>query len=359
MDHGGTGSPAGAGTESAKPSTLKSMIGRKGPVTTTVDYQGVETQLTVFLSRPRGQGGFGAVFEATLSATPVETVVVKIFPILLPTVSADEKTAKAPVAGDAKMLKDKDPLVLLDREIQRWRDLDHRRVLPFYGFCELGPLQIGIVSPYMENGNMRDFLARNATVDRCELVAEGVLYLHDEVEIVHGDLKCVNVLIGPKKTALLADFGLSTVVEETEHPTATWIRNMKTIAWAAPELFTDEAYGDPLPLPEAAAGGARKRSKTKFTDCYAFAMLVYETFTGQPPWGYAQDYDIYKWVVQEKRRPPKSDVFTDGVWKLCTNCWPHDPSSRLDAKGISDIAEIDTVARSNISILPVRCILDW
>ncbi|EJD38046.1 kinase-like protein, partial [Auricularia subglabra TFB-10046 SS5] len=131
-----------------------------------------------------------------------------------------------------------------------------------------------LVSPLMTNGNMSEFIARFPDKNRLQLlrqVAEGLHYLHSTTRMVHGDLKCTNVLISDVECALLADFGLSTFVDASESATATDIRMRNTVAYAAPELFTDEAFND-----AAVTTDLRPRSKTTFSDSFAFGSLVYE-----------------------------------------------------------------------------------
>ncbi|EJD38051.1 kinase-like protein [Auricularia subglabra TFB-10046 SS5] len=304
---------------------------------TSIAYKGKQTPLMVFTSKAKGKGGTATIFEGTLFTSPEETVAVKVFTPSISLGFAASERGQVPFAAAASRLTAEDPFALVEREIMRWSELDHPHILPLYDFCEISLAQISLVSPYMTNGNMREFLARNPTADRFALLrqaADGLVYLHNEVKIVHGNLKCVNVLISPKKTALLADVGLSTLLEKTDDPTATWIRRLSTAAWAAPELFTDEAFFGSLPVPGAEGPVGRLRGKTTATDCYAFAMLIYETVTGQAPWGSAKYFQIRKAVVENRERPPRQDVFTDGVWNLCTHCWQHDPSARLSAEGI-------------------------
>lgn len=79
-----------------------------------------------------------------------------------------------------------------------------------------------------------------------------------------------NVLVSKDGEALLADFGLSTVINkaENETPTATEIRVQGTVPFSSPELLKDAAY-DNAHEPEP-----RKRSKTVASDVYAYGMLV-------------------------------------------------------------------------------------
>ncbi|EJD37476.1 kinase-like protein [Auricularia subglabra TFB-10046 SS5] len=98
-------------------------------------------------------------------------------------------------------------------------------------------------------------------------VAEAMDHLHTNEQLVHGDLKCANVLISDFGDALLADFGLSTFAEksQTNSTTLTGIRQMHTVRFAAPELL----LGSDTP-------SAEPGSKTRHSDVYAFGMLVLE-----------------------------------------------------------------------------------
>lgn len=98
-----------------------------------------------------------------------------------------------------------------------WRQLSHSNVLPFYGIHQLDsdPQRLCLVSPWMENGTLREFLARVSNTYCVPLVssklksnrgyatnsfyltqaldvAMGLDYLHDE-GIIHGDLNLVRL----------------------------------------------------------------------------------------------------------------------------------------------------------------------
>ncbi|KAJ7238881.1 kinase-like domain-containing protein [Mycena rebaudengoi] len=105
------------------------------------------------------------------------------------------------------------------QEVITWVHLKHIYVLPFLGldqqsFNDYPPC---IVTPYMRNGTMKDFVkSRRDTLTDKQLfeTVQGLVYLHSQ-NIVHGDLRGVNVLIDKGEHAQLADFGLAVVTDTT------------------------------------------------------------------------------------------------------------------------------------------------
>ncbi|EJD49151.1 kinase-like protein [Auricularia subglabra TFB-10046 SS5] len=184
---------------------------------------------------------------------------------------------------------------LIRREVEAISQLSNRAasgILPFLGTAS-AQFHMIIASKFMRNGNLLDYLKAVPDADPQSLVsriiilfeaashnaqviqvAETVHWLHVSHNLVHGDLKCENILVNDTGDALLADFGLATLVEQESSSltTITAIRQMNTLPFAAPELlFGSDADG-------AASNGdaesTRPRSKTCQSDVYAFGMLT-------------------------------------------------------------------------------------
>lgn len=131
------------------------------------------------------------------------------------------------------------------------------------------------------------------------------------------------MLVSDFGDALLADFGLSTFVEkaQTGAATATAVRQMYTVRFAAPELLTDTAGGSPL------------RSKTCETDVYAFGMLIIEALSEQRPWPDLSDYAVIGRIGSGSPHPRPLDARTGedicaAWWALCTGCCNALPAGR-------------------------------
>ncbi|KAF8995845.1 kinase-like domain-containing protein [Cyathus striatus] len=163
-----------------------------------------------------------------------------------------------------------DLLKSLWREGIIWSHLSHPNVFPFYGIYHLHNMeeQVCLVSPWMNHGNIVDFLSRNSRADRVKLmfeVAKGMEYLHAN-NVVHGDLKGANMLITDTGQAVLCDFGLSTVMLDLDimayMSIETILQCSRTLRYQAPELFAPEEATEP--------------KLTKECDIYSFSCLCYE-----------------------------------------------------------------------------------
>ncbi|KAJ7084501.1 kinase-like domain-containing protein [Mycena crocata] len=189
-----------------------------------------------------------------------------------------------------------------------WRQLCHPNVLPFFGIYDLQG-RLCLVSPWMENGDLVEFLKNNPwqDIDHPSLifdVASGLEYLHGE-HVVHGDLKGTNILVTPSGRACIADFGLSTITGSMvacfSASTTTSVQR-GTARWQAPELL-------------------RGDSVNNFgSDMYAFASVCYEILSGKIPLhDVSEPAVIFK--VLEGIRPARPVPWPDNeaynhIWEL-------------------------------------------
>ncbi|KLO13914.1 kinase-like protein, partial [Schizopora paradoxa] len=152
------------------------------------------------------------------------------------------------------------------KEIKVWASLDHENVLPLLGYFTVENNKIPrLVSEWMQDGTMTDYMKM---FPRCSFetqkmlfgIASGLAYLHDNC-VIHGDLKTANVLISKDKFPLLTDFGLSTIIRQSQSTTQSASVNHleSAVRWMAVELLDCESHGE----------------YTKETDVWAFGMVAY------------------------------------------------------------------------------------
>ncbi|KAF5349262.1 hypothetical protein D9756_009439 [Leucocoprinus leucothites] len=228
------------------------------------------------------------------------------------------------------------------REIVIWGQLQHPNILPFYGVYHLDNAEqrICLVSPWMENGTLADYL-KSCSPDVNKLllakdIALGLEYLHNNV-IVHGDLKGTNILVTLCGRACLADFGLASVndtdvvllstLESSGHQGAT-------PRYEAPELLID---------------CEEKVHRTASSDMYAFGGVCYEIFTGNVPfYELAAPYTIVARIIKGET-PTKPITMScnwntaasepiDDVWAIMDSCWSPSPLNRPSARDVLSMA---------------------
>ncbi|KAH7918869.1 kinase-like protein [Leucogyrophana mollusca] len=213
------------------------------------------------------------------------------------------------------------------KEAVLWAQLSSPFVVPFCGvYCTNEPSpRACLVSPWMDNGNLPQYLKDNPKADRLQLmqdVALGLEYLHSfSLPVIHGDLKGLNILIASGPRACIADFGLSIIAEDPNFQfTVTATSNgLGSIPWMAPELFDCDN-------PE------RKR-KSRASDIYALGSVGYEMYAGRPP--FFEHRSPMRAIMDNRPllRPAGTEL-DDAIWELIEKCRRTDPASRPDASEV-------------------------
>ncbi|KAG5650669.1 hypothetical protein H0H81_011446, partial [Sphagnurus paluster] len=226
---------------------------------------------------------------------------------------------------------------MIAHEAILWGQLSHPNLLPLWGLFRMGR-QLSLVSPWANNGNLVEYIQKRPTADRllfCTDVAEGINYLHEN-EIVHGDLKGLNILVSDSGRACLADFGISSIDDpEILHwatQSAAAGGRGGTVRWQAPELFVDGDDFDPETSPP----------NTKAVDIYAWSCICLEIFTGTFPFAHIPLNSVVLMEVAKGARPPLPEDNQAYKWmglssemrQLMEDCWERDPTKRPDSSHV-------------------------
>ncbi|KAJ8083210.1 hypothetical protein PM082_009082 [Marasmius tenuissimus] len=259
---------------------------------------------------PIAAGGFGDVWKGIVGESDEQVVCLKVVKVYL--------------TSDVQALF-REYL----REAIVWRQLKHPNLLPFLGIYYLeNESQFCLVSPWMENGNLVQYLraTRKEDVDHLALVydvATGLAYLHSR-KVVHGDLKGVNILITPDGRACIGDFGLSCIADTHGlRLTTSTSRPAGTGRWLSPEILNGTSIGPSKP-----------------SDVYAFGCVCYEIFTSlQPFHELLNEMAVAIQVIVYDRRPERPEgvaELTDDIWSIMQSCWHGDKSARPNADTLVD-----------------------
>ncbi|TMS04657.1 Bone morphogenetic protein receptor type-1A [Larimichthys crocea] len=209
--------------------------------------------------------------------------------------------------------------------------------------------QLFLITDYHENGSLYDYL-KLTTLDTQSLLrlaysaACGLCHLHTEIygtqgkpAIAHRDLKSKNILIKKNGTCCIADLGLAVKfnsdTNEVDIPLST---RVGTRRYMAPEVL-DESL-----------------NKNHFqayimADMYSYGLVIWEMARRCVTGGIAEDYqlpyyemvpsdpsyeDMLEVVCVKGLRPTvsnrwNSDECLRAMLKLMSECWAHNPASRL------------------------------
>ncbi|KAJ1558532.1 hypothetical protein HK096_010726 [Nowakowskiella sp. JEL0078] len=233
-----------------------------------------------------GVGGFSSVYRGTWSGNQVAIKVVH------PNVDVD-----------------------ISNEINILLGLRHPNIVQVYG-ANIEEKPHFVVLELISNGTLHHYLQRNI-ISKIEVrsfirqVANGMSYLHG-LNILHGDIKALNILVSDEKMLKISDFGLSRVKSESSSGKTTGHSVKGTLRWLAPERLQ--------------GGGLNQK-----VDVYAFSMLCYEIASnGKIPFeieGVREEYQIYR-LIEQKKRPVKIEDIEQDIWELIELCWGQDPKER-------------------------------
>jgi len=133
------------------------------------------------------------------------------------------------------------------------------------------------------------------------------LFLHSH-NILHRDLKSLNLLVGQDWVVKISDFGLSRIqaTEMTGH--------RGTVPWMAPEVL--------------GTSSSEKTTYTERSDVYSFGLTLNEMMTRNYPFHYLDGEAAVKAAILAGRRPYIPDHTPPAFAKLITDCWNHHPDER-------------------------------
>ncbi|MBN2381380.1 tetratricopeptide repeat protein [bacterium] len=229
---------------------------------------------SVFADRYRiievlGQGGMGAVYKAE-DLKLRETIALKL---LLPDYQHHPEVIKR-----------------FFREIRLALKITHENVVRIYDLGECDQMHY-ISMEYIDGTDLKTLIEQRGPypvgegIGLMKQVMRGLAVAHTK-GIVHRDMKPQNIIVTDKRIAKIVDFGIAKAA--ADHQSATAGMTKKDMIIGTPEYMAPEQ--------------ALARSVDARTDIYALGIVMFEMFTGEPP--FSSDTAVNLLIKQVKQQPP-------------------------------------------------------
>ncbi|GBC07237.1 hypothetical protein RclHR1_07320010 [Rhizophagus clarus] len=166
---------------------------------------------------------------------------------------------------------------LLEREIAIWRRLDHPNIVQMLS-AEENDYATFVFSEYCPGGTLLDYIKKHRQhegkgLDEDEArnifleIAEALRYLHNDMRLVHKDIKLDNILLDKEDTWKICDFGLTEFQNSANGYNNILYNNVGgSLAYCAPEQLRS-----PTPL------------KDPSVDVWSLGVVLFAMVTGQLP----------------------------------------------------------------------------
>ncbi|RLN91162.1 hypothetical protein BBJ28_00007590 [Nothophytophthora sp. Chile5] len=207
-------------------------------------------------------------------------------------------------------------------EVAQWHQLRHPNVIKLYGACDRG--HYFFVREHARHGSVTEYLAACDPKDRTPWkflhgAALGLFYLHER-QIIHGNLRGSNILVGSDGQAKLADFAVSGSTLIDQSPDSSGF--MGPVRWQSPERLR----GSPASFS---------------SDIYSLGMCILEVVSGAVPWKYEKSEDnVFKQVTEygvQFLGQPRG--FAKDEWSLIKSMCASSPDERLLVSKVADTLE--------------------
>ena len=226
--------------------------------------------------------------------------------------------------GTTKNQEETEEMKILKHEAEILGKLNHENIVKFEQIITFNDYLCMIIE-YMPNGSLKHILettkepfTEHATIGYSYHILKGLDFLHSmEEPIVHGDLKCANILLTENNSVKLCDFGTARLLERLNYSLKSMIG---TFHFMSPEA--------------AAASDFHYGTKS---DIWSFGCTVVEMLTTRPPWWEDTQEIPSKMIRLMMNEKEPTYTFTRNVSRaiqraLKEYCFQYDPFNRKDAK---------------------------
>ncbi|XP_029900890.1 tyrosine-protein kinase Lck [Myripristis murdjan] len=208
-------------------------------------------------------------------------------------------------------------------EANMMKNLQHPRLVRLFAVVTQEPIYI--VTEYMENGSLVDFLktnegaslSMNILIEMSSQVADGMAFI-EQRNYIHRDLRAANILVSHELVCKVADFGLARLIEDNEYTAREGAKF--PIKWTAPEAIN---YG----------------TFSIKSDVWSFGILLTEIVTyGRIPYPGMSNPEVIQ-NLERGYRMPKPENCPDGLYGIMNHCWREGPDDRPTFEYLKNVLE--------------------
>ncbi|MBI4851196.1 MAG: serine/threonine protein kinase [Acidobacteria bacterium] len=264
------------------------------------------------LIRQLGKGGFGVVWLA------------------------ERRSRLATTQVAIKLILDDEPDIdAIAKESQVWVQAGgHPNVLSIIE-ANVYDNQVAIVSEYVSDGSLQDFLKQNKTVsltDSLNLtfgILAGLEHLHSR-KILHRDLKPANILLN-KGVPRLADFGLARVMKSSSNSGSV----AGTPSYMAPEAFDGK--------------------RVVVSDIWSVGVIFYQLLSNRLPFPQIDMTALVGAIINRKPEPLPGNI-PDSIQAIVQKALEKDPSKRFESATEMKLALQKIIAEVDLPTLDTEAI---
>ena len=220
-------------------------------------------------------------------------------------------------------MNDEEDREIFMREIIFLTRCNHENIVKLFGYY-IDEDDLGFANGYMflelcEKESFFDVIHKRGIsgkdkIQLCIQITNGMIYLHETLGVIHGDLKRGNILFGKDGKVKICDFGSSRRISCNE------IKLEGTVQYMAPEIMNNYIGNKPTEKKEA-------------LDIYSFGILMWEIFSDKMAYvdiKIENVVNLLTLILQKNIRPDISAIKINSktIRTLIQNCWTFNPDGR-------------------------------
>jgi len=184
------------------------------------------------------------------------------------------------------------------KEAKHHAKLIHTNIVTVYGMLEYYSY-LGIIMEYVDGVNLGEMIYRNGrlnylqTLKILKQLLAGIDHAHKK-GFIHRDIKPSNILIDNNGNVKIMDFGISKSLFDSAG-FDTPFSKMGTVYYMSPEQIKGE-------------------KATALSDIYATGCTAYEMLTGNPPFNYANEFDVMEGHLKKLPLPFSNLIYGIPEW---------------------------------------------